>query len=176
MKRNEIKKLTLSAMFLALAFVMPFLTGQIPQIGSMLCPMHIPVLLCGFFCGAPWGLVVGFIAPILRSFTLGMPPMFPTALCMAFELAVYGFIAGWLHNKLPKRKINVYVSLLSAMLLGRLVWGIVMFCCMGFDTSKFGLSAFLAGAVLNAIPGIVVQIVLIPILVISLEKLVYKVE
>ena len=163
-------------MFLALAFVMPFLTGQIPQIGSMLCPMHIPVLLCGFFCGAPWGLVVGFIAPILRSFTLGMPPMFPTALCMAFELAVYGFIAGWLHNKLPKRKINVYVSLLSAMLLGRLVWGIVMFCCMGFDTSKFGLSAFLAGAVLNAIPGIVVQIVLIPILVISLEKLVYKVE
>ena len=102
--------------------------------------------------------------------------MFPTALCMAFELAVYGFIAGWLHNKLPKRKINVYVSLLSAMLLGRLVWGIVMFCCMGFDTSKFGLSAFLAGAVLNAIPGIVVQIVLIPILVISLEKLVYKVE
>ena len=176
MKRNETKKLTLSAMFLALAFVMPFLTGQIPQIGSMLCPMHIPVLLCGFFCGAPWGLVVGFIAPILRSFTLGMPPMFPTALCMAFELAVYGFIAGWLHNKLPKRKINVYVSLLSAMLLGRLVWGIVMFCCMGFDTSKFGLSAFLAGAVLNAIPGIVVQIVLIPILVISLEKLVYKVE
>ncbi len=176
MRRNEIKKLTLSAMFLALAFVMPFLTGQIPQIGSMLCPMHIPVLLCGFFCGAPWGLVVGFIAPILRSFTLGMPPMFPTALCMAFELAVYGFIAGWLHNKLPKRKINVYVSLLSAMLLGRLVWGIVMFCCMGFDTSKFGLSAFLAGAVLNAIPGIVVQIVLIPILVISLEKLVYKVE
>ena len=90
-KRNDIKKLTLSAMFLALAFVMPFLTGQIPQIGSMLCPMHIPVLLCGFFCGAPLGLVVGFIAPILRSFTLGMPPMFPTAFCMAFELATYGF-------------------------------------------------------------------------------------
>ena len=93
-KRNDIKKLTLSAMFLALAFVMPFLTGQIPQIGSMLCPMHIPVLLCGFFCGAPWGLVVGFVAPILRSFILGMPPLFPTAFCMAFELATYGFIAG----------------------------------------------------------------------------------
>ncbi len=176
MKRNEIKKLTLSAMFLALAFVIPFLTGQLPQIGSMLCPMHIPVLLCGFFCGAPWGLVVGLIAPILRSFTLGMPPMFPKALCMAFELAAYGFIAGWLHNKLPKRKVNVYVSLLSAMVIGRLVWGIVMFCCMGFDASKFGLSAFLAGAVLNAVPGIVIQIVLIPILVISLEKFANKVE
>lgn len=170
MKRSEIKKLTLSAMFLAMAFVMPFLTGHIPQVGSMLCPMHIPVLLCGFFCGVPWGLVVGFIAPILRSFTLGMPPMFPTALCMAFELATYGLIAGWLHNKLPKKKANVYVSLLSAMIIGRLVWGIVMFCCMGFDVSQFGFSAFWAGAVLNAIPGIIIQIVLIPVLVIALEK------
>ena len=176
MKRNEIKKLTLSAMFLALAFVMPFFTGQIPQIGSMLCPMHIPVLLCGFFCGAPWGMVVGFFAPLLRSFILGMPYMFPTAFCMAFELAAYGFISGWLHNKLPKSKINVYVSLLSAMVIGRLVWGMVMFCCMGFDATKFGLSAFLAGAVLNAIPGIVVQIVLVPVLVISLEKIVNKPE
>jgi thiamine transporter ThiT len=175
-KRNDIKKLTLSAMFLALAFVMPFLTGQIPQIGSMLCPMHIPVLLCGFFCGAPWGLVVGFVAPILRSFTLGMPPMFPTAFCMAFELATYGVIAGWLHNKLPNKKVNVYVSLLGAMVIGRLVWGVIMFCCMGFDASKFGLNAFLAGAVLNAVPGIIVQIVLIPILVITLGKIVNKSE
>ena len=175
-KRNDIKKLTLSAMFLALAFVMPFLTGQIPQIGSMLCPMHIPVLLCGFFCGAPWGLVVGFVAPILRSFTLGMPPMFPTAFCMAFELATYGVIAGWLHNKLPNKKVNVYVSLLGAMVIGRLVWGVIMFCCMGFDASKFGLNAFLAGAVLNAVPGIIVQIVLIPVLVITLGKIVNKSE
>lgn len=172
--RNEIKNLTLSAMFLALAFVMPFLTGQIPQIGSMLCPMHIPVLLCGFFCGAPWGLGVGFIAPILRSFIIGMPYMFPTAFCMAFELAVYGFVAGLLHNKLPKKKINVYVSLLSAMIMGRLVWGAVMFMCMGFDVSTFGFQAFLAGAVVNAVPGIVLQIVLVPIVVITLEKVLVK--
>lgn len=175
-KRNNLKRITLSAMFLALAFVMPFLTGQIPKIGSMLCPMHIPVLLCGFFCGAPWGLIVGFVAPILRSFALGMPPMFPTAFCMAFELATYGFIAGWLHNKLPKKKVNAYVSLLGAMVIGRLVWGITMFCCMGFDASKFGLSAFLAGAVLNAVPGIIAQIVLIPVLVITLWKIVNKSE
>ena len=174
MRKIEIKKLTLAAMFLALAFVMPFLTGQIPQIGSMLCPMHIPVLLCGFFCGAPYGLVVGFIAPLLRSFTLGMPPMFPTAFCMAFELAAYGFIAGWLYNRLPKKKANVYVALLSAMVIGRIVWGAVMFCCMGLDASKFGLNKFLAGVVLNAVPGIVLQIVLIPVLVITLKKSVDK--
>lgn len=176
MKRKELKKLTLSAMFLALAFVMPFLTGQIPQIGSMLCPMHIPVLLCGFFCGAPWGFAIGFTAPILRSFILGMPPMFPKAFCMAFELAAYGFMTGELYNKLPKKKINVYVSLLSAMIVGRLVWGIVMFGCMGFDSSKFDINAFLAGAVLNAVPGIVLQIILIPVLVIILEKLINKSE
>lgn len=172
--RTDVKKLTLSAMFLALAFVLPFLTGQVPQIGSMLCPMHIPVLLCGFFCGAPWGLGVGFLAPILRSLVLGMPPMFPTAFCMAFELATYGLVAGYLHKKLPKTKGFVYVSLICAMVIGRLVWGVVMFGCMGFDPSAFGFEAFMAGTLLNAVPGIVIQIVLIPILVITLEKVMVK--
>ena len=169
--RTNIKRLTLAAMFLALAFVMPFLTGQVPQIGAMLCPMHIPVLLCGFFCGAPWGLAVGFVAPLFRSLVLGMPPMFPVAVCMAFELAAYGLIAGWLYDRLPKKKVSVYAALLSAMVIGRIIWGIAMFGCMGFDVSKFGLTAFLSGAVLNAIPGIILQIVLIPVIVISLNKL-----
>ena len=170
--KTDIKNLTLAAMFLALAFVMPFLTGQIPQIGSMLCPMHIPVLLCGFFCGAPWGLGVGFVAPILRSFVLGMPYMFPTAICMAFELAAYGFVAGFLHRRLPKKKIYVYVALLGAMVIGRIIWGLVMFACMGFDASVFGIAAFVSGAITTAIPGIVLQLVLVPILVITLEKVV----
>ncbi|MBQ8519663.1 MAG: ECF transporter S component [Agathobacter sp.] len=173
-RRTNIRKLTLSAMFLALAFVMPFLTGQIPQIGAMLCPMHIPVLLCGFFCGGPWGLAVGFVAPILRSFVLGMPPMFPKAICMAFELATYGFVAGTLHNKLPKKKGYVYVSLLSAMVLGRIVWGMAMLVCMGLDVSKFGFAAFISGAVTTALPGIILQIVIIPVVVISLGKIVNK--
>lgn len=64
---SPVRKLTYSALFLALAMVLPFLTGQIPEIGSMLCPMHIPALLCGFMCGWPWGLAVGFISPLLRS-------------------------------------------------------------------------------------------------------------
>ena len=96
-KQNNLVNLALASMFLALAFVMPFLTGQIPQIGSKLCPMHIPVILCGYVCGAPWGLAVGFIAPLLRSLILGMPsPIFPRAVAMAFELAVYGLVAGQL--------------------------------------------------------------------------------
>lgn len=174
MKKNDIKKLTLSAMFLALALVMPFLTGQIPQIGAMLCPMHIPVLLCGFFCGGPWGFLVGFIAPILRSAIFGMPPMFPKAICMAFELATYGLVSGLLHRVLPKKKWTVYVSLVTAMIAGRVIWGLAMLICMGLDTTKFGMTAFVSGALLNAIPGIIVQLVLIPIIVITLEKFVNR--
>lgn len=169
-KQNDLVKLALASMFLALAFVMPFLTGQIPQIGSKLCPMHIPVILCGYVCGAPWGLVVGFIAPLLRSVTLGMPPLFPTAFAMAFELAVYGFMSGLLYRKLPKNKANVYISLIVSMIAGRLVWGIVQLCCVGFDISRFSLAAFWTGAVVNAIPGIIIQLVLIPIIVMALEK------
>ena len=163
------KKLVLAALFLAMAYVMPFLTGQIPEIGSMLCPMHVPVLLCGFVCGWSWGLVVGLIAPLLRSLTLGMPPVFPTAICMAFELAAYGALAGLLHRLLPRRKPFVYVSLLVSMIAGRLVWGAAMFVCMGVSGKGFTFAAFLAGALTNAIPGIILQVVLIPVLVMLIE-------
>ena len=169
-KQNNLVNLALAAMFLALAYVMPFLTGQVPQVGSMLCPMHIPVILCGFVCGAPWGLIVGFVSPLLRSLTLGMPPLFPKALSMAFELAAYGLISGILYHVFPKKKGYIYCSLIVAMIIGRLMWGAVQFICMGFDTSKFGLSAFWAGAVTTALPGIILQIILIPIVVMLLEK------
>ena len=169
-KHNRLVKMILSAAFLALAYVMPFLTGQIPEIGAMLCPLHIPVLLCGFICGWPWGLAVGFIAPLFRSLTLGMPPFFPKAVCMAFELAAYGALAGLMHRILPRRKPYIYVSLLTAMIIGRLVWGTAMFLCLGLSGGSFTFAAFLAGAVTNAIPGIILQIVLIPVLVMVLDR------
>ena len=96
-------RLTYAALYLALALVLPFLTGQIPQIGSMLCPMHIPVLLCGFICGWPYGLVTGLIAPVLRSFLFGMPQLYPTAIAMTFELAAYGAVSGMLYHLMPKK-------------------------------------------------------------------------
>lgn len=170
MTKTSVKTLVLAALFLALALVLPFLTGQIPEIGSMLCPMHIPALLCGFFCGWPWGLAVGLFAPVLRSLLFSMPTMYPTAVCMAFELATYGVISGYLYGKLPHKKSSIYVSLLSAMVAGRLVWGLARFICSGLDVSAFGLSAFWSGAVATAIPGIIVQILLIPVLVMALEK------
>ena len=165
-----IKNLVLSAMFLALGIVLPFVTGQVPQVGSMLLPMHIPVLLCGFICGWQWGLTVGAAAPLLRSLTLVMPPPFPTAVCMAFELAAYGAVAGLMYRALPKKKSNIYVALITAMIAGRLVWGAARFLCTGLDPSKFGFAAFWAGAFTQAIPGIILHIILIPLLVMALEK------
>ena len=172
MKRKEsVLKMIFAALFLAIAYVLPFLTGQIPEIGSMLCPMHIPVLLCGFICGWQWGLTVGAVAPVLRSLmTGGFPPMFPTAVCMAFELAAYGLVAGIMHRLLPRKKAFIYCSLVAAMIVGRLVWGVSMLTLLGVSGGSFTLSAFLAGAFTNAIPGIIVQIILIPVLVIVLEK------
>lgn len=169
-KHGQLLKMILAALFLALSFVMPFLTGQIPEIGAMLCPLHIPVLLCGFICGWPWGLAVGFIAPLLRSVTLTMPPLFPTAVCMAFELATYGAVAGLMHRLPPRKKASIYGSLVVAMLVGRLVWGAAMMVCLGINGGAFTFTAFVSGAFTNAIPGIVVQLVLIPILVMILDN------
>lgn len=165
----KLRKLILAAFFLALAYVLPYLTGQIPEIGSMLCPMHLPVLLCGFVCGPLWGMTVGAVAPLFRSLlTGGFPPMFPTAVCMAFELAAYGGMAGLLYRLLPRRRASIYGALIGAMVIGRLVWGAAMFLFVGAK-GGFSLAAFAAGAVTEALPGIFLQLLLIPLLVMLAE-------
>ena len=170
MSALQVRRLTYAALFLAIAQVLPFVTGQIPEIGAMLCPMHIPVLLCGFVCGWPWGLAVGFIAPLLRSVLFGMPPMFPGAVAMAFELATYGCMAGWLYRRLPRGKAAIYIALVVSMVAGRLVWGAVRVILAGLSGSSFTWALFLSGAITNAIPGIILQLVLIPILVFAMER------
>ena len=170
MHRNQIRRLTLTAMFIALGYLLPFLTGQIPQFGAMLSPMHIPALLCGFVCGWQYGLVAGAIMPLLRSATLGMPPMFPTAVAMAFELAAYGCAAGLLYRALPKHIAFVYVTLVLSMLIGRAVWGLASAVLMMGTENAFTTQAFLAGAFINAWPGIVLHILVIPPVVLGLRR------
>lgn len=160
----------LSAMMLALCLLLPYLTGQIPSIGSALSPMHIPVFLAGFLCGMPWAPMVGFIAPLLRSALLGMPPMFPTAASMAFELATYGAVAALLSRRLPRKMWSLYAALMAAMLAGRIVWGLVSLALYGLSGSTFTLSMFLAGAFTKAIPGIVCHVVVVPPLVLALRR------
>ena len=136
----------------------------------MLCPMHIPVLLCGFLCGWQWGLVVGMLSPLLRSLLFHMPVLYPMAVGMLFELAVYGAVSGLLYSRLPKKPASLYVTLLTAMVSGRVIWGIVRYAMFGLFGTAFSMKLFLSGAVLTAWPGIVLQILLIPPLVMALEK------
>lgn len=167
---KKVQKLTYAAVCLALALVLPFLTGQIPTVGKMLSPMHIPVFLCGFLCGWPWGLAVGFIAPLMRSLLFGMPALFPGACAMAFELAAYGAVSGFLYRRLRPGVGRIYLSLLIAMVCGRLVWGAARYVFAGLTGSSFPMSAFLAGAVTNAIPGIILHIVLVPLIILAMER------
>ena len=111
MKNLSVRNIVLAGFFLAVGIVLPFFTMQIPSIGNMLLPMHIPVLICGFVCGWPLGLIVGFILPLLRSMLFTMPPMYPTALAMAFELAAYGDLTGLFYNRLAKKPLNTYIAL-----------------------------------------------------------------
>lgn len=170
-RKKPIINLTLAAMFMAIGLVLPFLTGQIKQIGSMLLPMHIPVFLCGLICGWQYGLIVGFILPILRSVLFGMPILFPTGIAMAFELATYGAVIGWLYSHSRWQcVIALYRCMIMAMLAGRLVWGVVQIVLLGINGNGFTWKMFIAGAFLNAIPGIILQLILIPAIMVALNR------
>ena len=145
---SPMRQLVLAALFLALAFVLPLLTGQVPKVGNMLCPMHFPVLLSGFVLGGPWGLAVGFAAPLLRSV----------------------LVSGLLWRRAKHNLPALYAVLLTAMVSGRIVWGIVRFVLAGLTGGSFPFSAFLSGALFTAVPGIVAQLVLIPLLLTALQK------
>lgn len=169
--KNQIKNLTISAMFMAIGIVLPFFTGQIPQIGNMLLPMHIPVFLCGLICGWQYGAAVGFILPLMRSVLFTMPPLFPNATAMAFELLTYGLVAGLLYSRSRWQCIvALYRSVIAAMVAGRVVWGVAEIILLGISGTAFTWEAFMAGALLNAVPGIIVQLVLVPAVMVALNR------
>lgn len=166
-------------MFMAIGLILPFITGQIQQVGNMLLPMHIPVLFCGLICGWQYGAIVGFILPLLRYLLFGMPPIFPTGVSMAFELAAYGAFIGLFMQLLSREKsgsksrsyiVNLYLSLAGAMLAGRIVWGIVRFILARATMQPFTLEMFMAGAFLTAVPGILIQLILIPAVMAALRR------
>ncbi|MFA7674203.1 MAG: ECF transporter S component [Clostridia bacterium] len=168
--KSSTRKMVITALGLAIGLMLPFLTGQIPTLGSMMLPMHLPVLIVGFICGWPYGLMLGAVLPILRSLVFAMPPMYPTAIAMAFELGVYGCISGLLYKVFPKKPLYTYLTLISSMLGGRVIWGAASYALYAVAGNAFTWQIFLAGAFINAIPGIILQIVLVPLLVMALKK------
>lgn len=165
------EKCVLAAFFMALGVILPFVTMQIPAVGNMLLPMHIPVLLCGFICGAPYGAVIGFVLPLLRSVLFGVPVMMPNACGMAIELLCYGFFSGILYNGLHKLKKRIFISLICSMLIGRVAWGLASCLFFYLQDSRFTWIIFVTQAFIKAIPGIVIQLITIPLIVGSIEKI-----
>ena len=169
--RSNILRLCYSALCLALCMVLPLLTGQIQQLGNALCPMHLPVLLCGILCGWQWGFAVGAIAPVLRFAIFQMPPIMPIGFSMMFELAVYGLVIGILYRALPKKLGWTYVSLVGAMIAGRIAGGLSKLILIGLgEIDGYSMAVFFSSYFLEALPGIVLQLVLIPLLTAVLAK------
>lgn len=172
-QKERTQTMVLAALFLALGMVLPSITGSIKEIGDSLLPLHLVVMLCGAICGWQYAAPVGAALPFLRAAFFSMPPFYPNAIWMAAELVTYGFVIGFLFS-LRKKYSRVYllVCLVCAMLAGRAVWGIVKAILLGVADKPFGFKAFLVGGFADAVPGIILQFILVPLIV----ELVYRLQ
>lgn len=166
---NNVKKLVATALCVAIAIILPQLVHSIPNAGSVILPMHIPVLLCGILCGPIYGMACGVLAPLVSSFVTGMPgPAFLPN--MMAELFVYGLISGLLIMIIKSKNevLNIYISLVGAMITGRIVYGIMS--ALIFSVGKYSLNIWFTSLFITAIPGIIIQLIIIPAIVLALKK------
>ena len=167
------KTLVLAALFLAIGAVLPSLTGAIKEIGDSLLPMHLAVMLCGVVCGWSYATPVGLVLPFLRAAFFGMPPLYPNAVWMSLELATYGFVIGFLYGlRRTYSRVYLLICLVCSMLAGRAVWGITKAILLGVADKPFGFEAFLIGGFVDAVPGILLQFVLVPLVL----ELVHRIQ
>ena len=167
---EKIYKLVLAALFFAMGFVLPYLTGLVKEIGDTLLPMHLPIMLCGIICGARYGFATGLLLPFARALT-GMPPFYPNAVWMALELATYGFVIGLLYSRVKKHNaVYLLICLICSMIAGRIVWGAAKAILLTGTKKAFTINAFIMGGFVDALPGIIIQLVLIPIIVEVYER------
>ena len=168
----RVKNLVMAALFTAIGVVLPQAFHMIPNAGSIILPMHLPILICGMVAGGFYGAIAGALTVSLSILINGMPPLFPIGVCMIAELAVYGLVSGVAYKALGCRmnRKRTYAALIIAMLAGRAVNGLAMTAAMGMAGKAYTMQAFLMGAFVTALPGIIIQLVLIPPVVMALEK------
>ncbi len=164
--KTEVKKIVITGLLIGLGLLLPTFFHMFGA-GTVMLPMHIPVLLCGLVCGMPYGAACGIILPLLSSAVTGMPPIFPTGLSMSLELCAYGLMCGLLYRRLG---LNIYVSLVGSMLAGRVVKGIASAVLLGMANKPYGLVAFLTESFVVALPGIIIQIIFVPLIVMALQR------
>jgi hypothetical protein len=165
-----IKNMVLAALFIAVGLVLPSFFHFMGA-GTVFLPMHLPVLICGLVCGWQWGFLAGATLPLLSSLLTGMPELFPLAIAMMFELAAYGFLTGWLLPHFKAQHGRLYLALIAAMLGGRLVSGLAKLVLFGLAGLPFGWQIFIGGAFITALPGILLQLALVPPLTMAINRL-----
>ncbi len=171
MKQATGVHLTRGALFLALGLVLPFFTGQVPQIGQMLLPMHIPVFLCAFICGPRMGAAVAVVLPLLRTALFGVPLLYPDALAIAGEMAAYALVTGLLYRRSqPYGLWGTLGSMLPAMVAGRVIRAALQLVLLGFAGKSAAFGALLAGITAAGLPGVVLQLVAIPAVMLVVER------
>lgn len=168
MKMSYAKKIVICAACIALCVVLPMAFHSIPNAGQVILPMHIPVLLCGLMCPWPYGFACGLLGPLLSTVTTGMPPaaMLPS---MMVECAVYGMIAGIMMRFVRTKKawLDLYISMVTAMVAGRVVAGLAKAWILTPGTAPF---AWVTTSLVSGIPGIVIQLILLPLLIAALTQ------
>lgn len=170
---KSLNRLVVTAVLLALGMVLPFLTGQIPTVGQLISPLHIPVFICALTCGWGWAGALGVVLPLLRSVVFGMPPLVAVGIPMAAEMAVYGVVTGLMYRlvrgKMPK-VAGMLVAMMIAMVAGRLVGGGVKALVMGLQGAGYSWAAFVAAYFTGTVVGAVIHLILCPIVALALEK------
>lgn len=168
-KMSPVKKSIITAVCIALCVVLPQAFHAIPNAGSIYCPMHIPMLLCGLICGWQYGLLCGIAGPLVSALITGMPPaaVLPG---MLVECAAYGALTGLMMQLVHTKKVypDLYISLLVAMLGGRIISGIAK--ALIFSAGSYSMTAWVTGSFVTSLPGIIVHLVLIPSIVYALMK------
>lgn len=162
---SKTKYLTLASLLTALGIIFPTLFHMFSISGNIFLPMHIPVLICGFICGWKYGGICGIIIPLMCSVITGKPVLFPTGIVIAFELCTYGLVSG-----LSYKKFNVFFSLGFAMIIGRLVNGAMNFLFLGVSGAEYSFKIFITATLLTPFPGIIIQFIIIPFIIIVLTK------
>lgn len=152
---------------LALGILLPQLFGRVQVFGMTFLPMHLPVLICGAVCGGVYGAVCGALTPIICSLIFSMPPIYPTAVAMMFELCAYGVLIAVFYRRLH---LNIYPALILAMVGGRVVNGLANLFLLGVKGQPYAMETFFTAAFIKGIPGMILQIVLVPIIVLVLQK------
>lgn len=166
MKKISTRDLIMSGLFVAIGILLPMVFHSFNMLGKIFLPMHIPVLLAGFFLSPPVALAIGMIVPLMSSVLTGMPLLFPMAIIMMFELGSYGFLVACMKEKVR----STYVVLASAMLIGRVIAGLVVFVLSTWFGVKLNAMLFIKGSVMTGLPGIVLQLLMVPIIVKGIRR------